>query len=139
MVLVSHQGVISQRKRHMNVDTVIKCVCRMPIDFKQRGNVSMISLLNESGYINYRDKIDENKIIRYLKEDKSIVDSWISFSEDQRCTPSWYFDGKTVGYINTSGKAENEEHYDDSVTGCASYIKKILEDLIKTKGREKRR
>ncbi len=102
----------------------------MPLDFKRRGDVSMMQLLKESGYIESRNDIDKDKIIGYLKKDKSIVDAWIRYSEDQRCTPSWYFNGQTVGYLNSSGKSEKEEHYDDPLMGCASYIKLMMEDLI---------
>jgi hypothetical protein len=123
--------VLYKEKCCMSIETVLKNICRMPIDFERLGDVSMIHLLEESGYIESRNDITEDNIIGYLKEDKDIVDAWIRHSEDQRCTPSWYFNGQTVGYLNSSGQSEKENYYDDPLKGCASYIKLMMEDLIK--------
>jgi hypothetical protein len=102
----------------------------MPRDFSRRGDVSMVQLLEESGYIQRRNEIDEDKIAEYLKDDKSIVDDWIRYSENQRGTPSWYFDGQRVGYLDENGKSEKQSQFGDPLEGCALYIKKEMEELF---------
>lgn len=115
----------------MNIEDVVKNICLMARDFNHRGDMSMVQLLEESGYIQHRNEIDEDKIAESLKDDKSIVDDWIRYSEDQRCTPSWYYDGQRIGYLNENGKPEKQSQFDDPLEGCALYIKKEMEELFK--------
>ena len=113
----------------MHIDNILKKICRMPIDFSDRGDVSMIQLFEESGYIQSPNEIDKEKILEYVKNDKNIVDAWISYSEDQRCTPSWYFTGHKVAYLTKEGKSDYEMHFDNPIKGCAAYIEKMLDQL----------
>lgn len=113
----------------MDTDNDLSKICRMPIAFSNRSDVTMIQLFEESGYIESRKEIDKEKILEYVKMDKNIVDAWILYSEDQRCTPSWYFTGQKVAYLTREGKSENEMHFDDPAEGCAIYIKKMVEQF----------
>ena len=113
----------------MDTDNIVTKICRMPIDFRNRGDVSMIQLLEESGYIESRKEIVKKNILEYVKMDINIVDAWISYSDDQRSTPSWYFTGEKVAHLTREGKSENEMHFDDPAEGCAAYIEKMLNQL----------
>ena len=45
----------------------------MPIEFSSRRDVTMIQLLEQSGYIESRKEIDKEKILEYVKMDKNII------------------------------------------------------------------
>ena len=90
----------------------------------------MMQLLKESGYIENRDSISKETILKHVKRDESVIDLWIRYSEDQRCLPSWYFTGDTVGHLSSTGKSENKIHFDNPAEACAFYIKTMLEQFV---------
>ena len=68
-----------------------------------------------------------------LRSDEALIENWISYSEDKRGSPSWYFVkvGRKykVGYLDSSRKC-NEGIYDDPCFACAVFIKLEMESRI---------
>ena len=102
----------------------------MSRDFRARGDTSMVQLLQESGYKECREQITEDHIRQYVDTHHENINSWQRYSADQRSSPSWYFCGKTIGYVSRSGTKESEKEYPSEVEACAAYIKNMMEQLI---------
>jgi len=113
----------------MKLIDVMTKICEIPIDFERRQDVSMLQLMAESGYPRHRREITEPNIQSYLKTHPELIDAWERYSDDQRCSPSWAFRGKTVAYIGSSGRPESEQLYPDAIMACAAFVKRIMEML----------
>jgi hypothetical protein len=68
----------------MNVTDVISKVARMPLDFYASGDVSMVSLLLASGYIEARQRISIAALAAYFATDEDAVIGWVRLSKDNR-------------------------------------------------------
>jgi hypothetical protein len=75
----------------MPESSVVELLCRMPTDFRKRRDISMIGLLKESGYLQNPDRITEQDLESHIRSNPHLVETWLSESADQRCTPAWYF------------------------------------------------
>ena len=125
------------------LSTVIKLVCDIPVTFTARGNVSVFTLLQESGYAKYKARLSEQDIAVHLREHPSLISAWVGLSEDQRCTSAWYLvepntenDGNVlwkVGYINTTGTG-TESSFIDSYSACAYFVMKLAEQVTNRAG-----
>lgn len=114
----------------MKYDDTIAKICRMPRDFGTRGDVSMDQLLQESGYTQCREQITEDLIREYVDTHRENIAAWQRYSDDQRCSPSWFFRNKTIGHVATLGRIELEKEYLSEVEACAAYIKRMIEQFI---------
>lgn len=119
-------------------DETVRALCQMPAAFHERGNISMIDLLAESGYLDDWRGITEAMIEHHLRVFPQLVDDWLLHSCDQRCG-GWYFvepgrgldskEGWRVGYYPNSGPRPPETVFDDQYSACAFYIKREAEVL----------
>jgi hypothetical protein len=117
---------------------MVDALCRMPIAFKDRGDISMVALLRESGYDAVNSGISERDVEAHLRRNPDLVQTWVAFSEDQRCSPAWYLakpgagldgkDGWRVGY-HTSGQWSPERLFPDEYEACAFFIMRIVQQL----------
>jgi hypothetical protein len=119
----------------MKNQKIIEALCRIPRDFRERGDVSMVSLLKETGYVEMPDQITVEAIELHLKAHPELVEIWQSESQDKRSSPAWYLMSPT-DYSNTrkawvvGNYPSNEIHeFKDGFKACAFYIKKESEQL----------
>ena len=112
----------------MNSDDTIAMICRMPRDFCTR-DVSMIQLLQESGYTECTGQITEDLIREYVDAHRENIAAWQRYSDDQRCGPSWFFRNKGIGHVAKSGKVELEQEYPTEAEACAAYIKRMMDQF----------
>ncbi len=61
----------------------------MPIVFRARGIISMVGLIEETGYSALADDITELVLEDHLRRHPELVPAWLQYSEDQRCTPAF--------------------------------------------------
>jgi hypothetical protein len=124
----------------MNNATVIARLCGLPSEFRTRGNVSMIDLIRDSGYLEIANRVFESDIEEYLREHADLVDVWQVYSEDQRCTPTCYLasasfagrpgdSGWRVGYYSMLPAERVERDFQDGYSACAYFVKRFAEDL----------
>jgi hypothetical protein len=108
----------------------------MPITFHERGDVSMIDLIRESSYVKDWQTVKEQHIESYLRECPRLVEEWIQYSEDQRCSPAWYIlrpsegkpnEGWIVGRHPTA--PQNACRFSNPFAACACFIKLEAEEL----------
>lgn len=116
----------------MNFHKVISEILRIPRNFRLLGNVSVHTLLKESGYIDMHSLVSVGEIRAALVSEPECVGEWLAYSEDKRCKSGWYFTMTethkyAVGYY-PSGK-ESYTTYDDPIDACAAFIGKEIEDV----------
>ena len=125
----------------MNIEKVVEAVCSITKVYKQRGNVSIFTLMEESGYRAISNDITEQAIESFLRTHPSLVDSWHHYSMDQRCSPSWYIQEPSeissignewiVGFMSVDIDGRKEVFkFKDGFQACAFFIKKICNQII---------
>ena len=81
------------------------------------GNISIYSLLKESGYFELHNQISEADIFEELIQHSEYIDQWLRLSEDKRASSGWYFsqndNGKyIVSYYPPKENLEMTEYFD---------------------------
>lgn len=114
------------------INKALKAVCQMPRDFQERGDVSMVTLLKESGYTQIAESITEHLLEVYFERRPDLIDAWVRNSEDTRGSPDWYLSKPTgsdkqwiVGFF-PNGPTRRFSHRGQA---CAFYVKRYLETL----------
>jgi hypothetical protein len=119
---------------------VILKICSIPRDFYTHTDKSIVQLLEESGFIKYKDLISKSEIINQLKEHPSFIDDWSNYSGDKRTSKGWYLlnndDGTwIVGYYDSNNHLNNrrkqEKIIDSDYEACAEFVLAEVEDLEK--------
>lgn len=121
----------------MTIDNIIKELLKLPLSVPDK---SVYVRLKEMGCFEVLDKISVSDIRKMIEEDihcNFMVNWWMGYSADKRCSSGWYFvenkdNGYVVGYINEeaiSGLYEKE--YNNSLDACASFIKHELDEIWK--------
>lgn len=102
---------------------VVTRVCDLPVQFKARGTVSVLDLVDESGYRADPASLTVDAVCAHLRGHPDLVDAWLAYSEDKRTSAGWYV-------TQRSGDTFEVGHYPEgdriSVTGpvsaCAEFI-----------------
>ena len=113
----------------MSPHDIVANICRIPVDYKTLRTFSVIELVQRSGIINEPQALNTENVINYLRAHSELIEAWLIHSDDQRCSPSWYFykveDGKwVVGYSPEIGHSEHGERlfFQDQFEACANFI-----------------
>jgi hypothetical protein len=108
---------------------VVAKVCSIPSDFHTRGDVSVVFLLEESGYDTVRDAVTVPIIEQHLQAHPHLIDVWSCYSCDQRSSSGWFFDdGRcTTGHYSSSAGRSREQVFAERSQACAEFIKLELE------------
>ena len=107
----------------MNDDLAIRRICNLPADFRT-GNQSEYDLVRASG-IKCRSLTTE-EVLPVLKANPELVDEWSMWSEDQRCTPAYYFVENGGDYVVGRLPEDDRVEFDDKFTACADFIIKAV-------------
>ena len=115
-----------------SVSRAVEVVCQMPRDFQEKGDVSMITLFKESGYLRIAESITEQLLKEYFEQHPDLIDTWLRNSEDTRSSPSWYLRKPTgpnerwvVGFFPDG----TTHRFVEGAQACAFYVKRYLETL----------
>lgn len=96
----------------------------------RKGNLSPVSLIKESGYLEFSDQITEEEIKEILKLYPYLVNEWLLWSENKRVSdPVWAFMKFDDGSYLVGGKQNEEINTQDEFYACAAFIKREAEDL----------
>jgi hypothetical protein len=109
-------------------------VVRLPRRFAARDDVSMFTLLVESGYLVHHAAIDPAVIRESLVREVGCVDDWMTYSYNKRTVSGWYCceteeGGFVVGYAGGTGEKGAPIVYSDRLEACAHFIKNELEEM----------
>ncbi len=69
---------------------IVEAVCRMALERRRQGHLSMVAILERSGYLRCPGEITEAVLEEYLREHSDLVGSWLLHSMDSRGS-TWYF------------------------------------------------
>lgn len=114
----------------------IEKIMHLSYDYRTRRNVSPLTLLKESGYVELHRQINEEEIAAMLNLHPHLVNEWLVWSENKRTGERvWTFSkfedgGYLVGY-STQSKESEEINTTDEFKACAAFIKREAEALRK--------
>ncbi len=130
--------------RLRNKSDVVAAVCRMAEERKRQGHLSMVAILEKSGYLRRPEEMTEAVLEGYLRGHPDLVDSWLLHSMDSRGS-GWYFKSAS-GYpqgeearrllqdpdhvwIVGRQPGRSAREIKDGFRACAVYVKKRAERL----------
>jgi hypothetical protein len=122
----------------MSIAETITGLIRLPRDFNRLRDVSIYSLLQDTGYFEVHGQITEDGIRHALVGEPVCVEEWLCFSADKRTSAGWFFRkgprGYQVGYFPAERTHDQTVDYSDGAAACAAFVKREIED-IRTDGR----
>jgi hypothetical protein len=103
--------------------------------FSHYKDVSMYTLVKQTGFFESLDEIIESDIYEELIKYPDCINHWMQYSEDQRTDSGWYIlkaeNGKyIVGYFPAKANIKKTE-YTNITEACASYIKHYMDNFRK--------
>ena len=118
----------------MKKNKLMMKIIHLPQKYRNIPTKSIYTLLKETGYFEAYDQITEEDILNVLVQYPAVINDWISWSADKRCSPSWYFleneQGKyIVGYFSHRENEKQKIEYSDIKTACAAFIKREIESI----------
>jgi hypothetical protein len=75
---------------NFNKAGIIKPIVVLPRTFHSLGNVSILGLLEATGYSELHDQISEADIRAALLRCQECVQQWMRYAEDKRTLNGWY-------------------------------------------------
>lgn len=104
-------------------------LCRLPIEFRQSGGKSSVSIVLESSYREKPKLFTRGRVRRYLRSHPQLVEDWLTWSADKRTDSGWYF-RKTgwryeVGYLPDRNVFKFWSRY----AGCAEFIVREIAEI----------
>lgn len=114
----------------MNKPSAVRTIVRIPRDRVQ----SLVAILDSIGYASIRQELCADDLRAELQAAPELVEDWLGFSQDQRCTPSYYFqrteDGEyIVGPYPPRPGEEDEIRFKDGAAACAQFILNRLDQI----------
>ena len=123
-----------------NVEIAMQIVT-MPRRFHSLGNISIFSLLEETGYFELHDQVSESDIRVALLLDPECVQEWMQYCSDKRTSSGWFIrlndeELYEVGYFDIKADHDtNRVQYKDAIDACAAFIKHEIESIRAGGGR----
>jgi hypothetical protein len=116
----------------MSEQDIIKEIIFIPKDFYEKRNISIFSLLKNTGYFDLFDKINIDQILQVVIQNPECIDYWLMWSENKRVDSGWYFaknadDHYVVDFFPP--KRNSKKVYADMREACAVFIKLEIEDI----------
>ncbi len=117
----------------MKIDSAILNILKIPEKFYYYGENSIYTLLQETGYYNKYEQIDENNILSNLMIYPECISFWLRWSYNKRSDSGWYIkkienEKYCFEYFPIAAATEKKE-YLNIETACAAFIKKEIEDI----------
>jgi hypothetical protein len=109
------------------VQTVLARLVSLPLEYHERGNISIVDLaaeLNANEHV-ARGTINPCSIYSCLLIDRGLVASWFDWSADKRCSEGVFFIQEQDDFVvaqQRSGVRFDEQRYKDEVEACADFI-----------------
>ena len=101
----------------------------MAVTFNSQRDVSMLELMNSSGYRTIKNEISEELIQKYLENNSDLVESWLLESENTRGTPAWYISREGSKWFVGLYPGGEELQFSNKYKACACYVKNYMEAL----------
>lgn len=92
---------------------------------------SFIDLVEELGFREVREQINEDLVSNYLRSHPELIGEWQTYSADKRVSSGWYLVDNLVGYLEKEVGRTNEHTYTDPAEACAVFILNELTDMVR--------
>ena len=117
-----------------NKSDIVAQIVALPGTFHSLGEVSMFSLLQQTGYFELHDQISEGDIRAALLRCTECVQEWMQYAEDKRTPSGWYVTENDegcyeTGYIADAHTRTNRVQYENAIDACAVFIKREIESI----------
>ena len=100
-------------------------ICSLPASFRDSG-LSWHELVRRSAYPGNRQALTEDRLASFLGSHPDVIEIWLAWSEDKRCTPSPFFRRSgsryELGYVEHGGRFRPSEFFDEPMRPCARFI-----------------
>jgi len=98
-------------------------VCEIPARFQARGDVSIVSLVDEAGYRDAPADLKVEAVATYLAQHPALVDAWIGYSGDKRVSSGWYIIENSGQRFEVGYYPQGERlYFEDRDRACAEFI-----------------
>jgi hypothetical protein len=98
-------------------------VCEIPVEFKARGDVSLIQLVRESGFEAKHVNLTVAALCEYLRDKPALIDAWFGYSEDKRASSGWYIRQRPNGQFEVAFFPKGESLITaDRALACAEFV-----------------
>ena len=102
---------------------MVASVCEIPVRFYVRGDVSLLRLVDESGYRDSPEALTVNAVSAYLAHHPDLVEAWLGYSSDKRGSSGWYFVEKSPVKFEVGCHPNGPQlAFDDRDRACAEFI-----------------
>ena len=88
------------------------------------GEKSASELVRSSG-IGFRT-LATSEVLPVLQSNPALIDDWAMWSEDQRCTPAYYFQEQGDSYVVGRMPEQEQVEFDNRFVACADFIVKAV-------------
>ena len=114
-------------------NTILNKIISLSTEFYNKRNVSIYTLLKETGYFEMYKNINETDVLNELAIHPEFINMWFSWSENKRSSSGWYIKQNdnstyTVGYFPTNKDMPQLEFFDIK-EACAAFIIKEIEEI----------
>jgi len=101
---------------------VVADVCQIPVGLN-RGDVSVWTLADESGYRDSPAVLSVEAVSSYLALHPALVDAWLGYSADKRVSSGWYIVERSAGMFEVGYYTQGTpEYFYDRDRACAEFI-----------------
>ena len=107
---------------------VVAKICSLPVSFRADGR-SPLQLVAESGYLELAESVTVARVTQFLNENPTLVDSWLSWSEDKKVSSGWYFIDTSEGFVVGYHPNGQRLVFSDKTHACAEFIVREVESI----------
>ena len=98
-------------------------ICKIPARLEERGEVSVVTLLDESGYRSAPTDLNVEAVVAYLERHPPLIDAWIGYSTDKRVSSGWYIVEDSGERFVVGWYPQGERFFfEDRYRACAEFI-----------------
>ncbi len=112
-----------------SVAEVAEQVCCLPVMLAIRGNASLVTLLEETGYPKFEGEIDVKRLRSAVGDHRGVVEAWLSYSSEKQENWGWFFEGPHKGTYLVGCRTSFSippRPFTDPFEACACYIKEEI-------------
>lgn len=115
-------------------DDCLAKICQFARDFRAENILAPRQLYDATGYATHHSQITQEDIEASLRQNLSLIDDWLRFTEDKRWSPAWGF-GRTgeadwvLIHITATSHCDYELRFSSAISACALMIRLEMEDF----------
>jgi hypothetical protein len=112
------------------MNNITACVCELPRRLRQPHSSNLYRILDEDELFARLSETTKRDIEKYLRVHQELIEDWLIFSSDQRCTPSHYFVEIDGGYEIARFPSGIKSICTDRIVACAEFIIRDVDSLL---------